>query len=127
MCGLGGGDDGGGERFLVVLGQSPPPHRWWWQPGYGDCLQAAKPGWWHSDLYASNTFFACHDLLYAGWKMEDQSPGMEDGRRRGRQRVRWLRWHHQLNGHEFEQVPGESEGQGSLTCCSPWVAKSRHY
>ena len=29
-------------------------------------------------------------------------------------------WHHQLDGHEFEQTPGDSEGQGSLVCCSPW-------
>ena len=29
-------------------------------------------------------------------------------------------WHHQLNGHKFEQTPGDSEGQGSLTCCSSW-------
>ena len=28
-------------------------------------------------------------------------------------------WHHQLNGHEFEQVLGDGEGQGSLVCCSP--------
>ena len=28
-------------------------------------------------------------------------------------------WHHQLNGHEFEQAPGDGEGQGSLVCCSP--------
>ena len=28
-------------------------------------------------------------------------------------------WHHRLNGHEFEQVPGVSDGQGSLACCSP--------
>ena len=27
---------------------------------------------------------------------------------------------HQLNGHEFEQAPGDGEGQGSLGCCSPW-------
>ena len=27
-------------------------------------------------------------------------------------------WHHQLNGHESEQTPGDSEGQGSLACCS---------
>ena len=27
-------------------------------------------------------------------------------------------WHHRLNGHEFEQTQGESEGQGSLECCS---------
>ena len=28
-------------------------------------------------------------------------------------------WHHQLNGHELEQAPGDGEGQGSLACCSP--------
>ena len=28
-------------------------------------------------------------------------------------------WHHWLNGHEFEQAPGDGEGQGSLVCCSP--------
>ena len=28
-------------------------------------------------------------------------------------------WHHQLNGHVFEQTPGNGEGQGSLVCCSP--------
>ena len=32
-------------------------------------------------------------------------------------------WHHQLDGHEFEQAPGDSEGQGSLACCSPWGCK----
>ena len=29
-------------------------------------------------------------------------------------------WHHQLNGHEFEQTLGDSEGQGSLGDCNPW-------
>ena len=28
-------------------------------------------------------------------------------------------WHYQLDGHEFEQVPGVGDGQGSLACCSP--------
>ena len=32
--------------------------------------------------------------------------------------------HHQLNGHELEQTPGDSGGQGSLACGSSWVAKS---
>ena len=32
-------------------------------------------------------------------------------------------WHHQLNGHESDQAPGGSEGQGSLACCSPWGRK----
>ena len=31
--------------------------------------------------------------------------------------------HHQLNGHEFEQIPGDSEGQGSLACYTPWGCK----
>ena len=31
-----------------------------------------------------------------------------------------LRWHHQCNGHEFEQAPGVDDGRGSLVCCSPW-------
>ena len=32
-------------------------------------------------------------------------------------------WHHQLNGHEFQQAPGDGEGQGSLVVCSPWGHK----
>ena len=32
-------------------------------------------------------------------------------------------WHHQLNGHELEQILGDSGGQGSLVCCSPWGCK----
>ena len=42
---------------------------------------------------------------------------IEGRRRRGQQR---MRWHHQLKGLEFEQALGDGEGQGSLTCCSPW-------
>ena len=32
-------------------------------------------------------------------------------------------WHHQLDGHEFEQAPGVGEGQESLAFCSPWCRK----
>ena len=32
-------------------------------------------------------------------------------------------WYHQLDRHEFEQVAGDGEGQGSLLCCSPWDHK----
>ena len=45
--------------------------------------------------------------------------GMIEGRRkRGQQRM-MVGWHHQLNGPESEQTPGDSEGQGRLACCSP--------
>ena len=32
-------------------------------------------------------------------------------------------WHHQLNGHEFEQALGVGNRPGSLACCSPWGHK----
>ena len=31
-------------------------------------------------------------------------------------------WHHGLDGHEFEQAPGDGDGQGGLACCSQRVA-----
>ena len=33
---------------------------------------------------------------------------------------------HLLNEHEFEQIPGDSEGQGSLASCSPWIHRDGH-
>ena len=45
---------------------------------------------------------------------------IEGGRRRGRQRMRWL---DDIDGHEFEQALGVGDGQGSLACCSPWGCK----
>ena len=35
-------------------------------------------------------------------------------------------WHHRLDGHEFEQALEDSEGQGSLACCSPRDHKESH-
>ena len=34
-----------------------------------------------------------------------------------------VEWHHQLDGHEFEQALEVGDGQGSLVCCSPWGGK----
>ena len=34
-------------------------------------------------------------------------------------------WYHQLNGHEFEQALGDSEGQRNLACCSQWDRRDR--
>jgi len=45
---------------------------------------------------------------------------IESRRRRGQHRIRW--WDG-TTGHEFEQIQGDSEGQGSLACCSPWGHK----
>ena len=48
---------------------------------------------------------------------------IEDRRRRGWQRMKMVGWHHQLNGHEFEQALGVGDRQGSLVCYSPWDRK----
>ena len=39
---------------------------------------------------------------------------------RGMTKEEMVGWHHWLSGREFEQALGDSEGQGSLACCSPW-------
>ena len=48
--------------------------------------------------------------------------GKIEGKRKGWQ-DEMVGWHHRLNRHEFEQTPGDGEGQGSLVCCSPWGHK----
>ena len=47
------------------------------------------------------------------WRQEEK--GMAEDKMVG--------WHHRLNGHEFEQAPGDGDGQESLMCCSPWGRK----
>ena len=43
--------------------------------------------------------------------------------KQGTKEAEMVGWHHQLNGHEFEQALGVGDGQGSLACCSPWGRK----
>ena len=51
-----------------------------------------------------------------------KDPGQEEKWETKDEMVGW----HQLNGHEFEQTLGDSEGQGSLVCCSRWGLRVRH-
>ena len=46
--------------------------------------------------------------------------GKDWGKGKGATENEMVGWHHQLNEHEFEQTPGDSEGQGSVVCCNPW-------
>ena len=56
------------------------------------------------------------------WK--DPDAGKDWGHKeKGTTEDEMVGWHHQLNGHEFQQTQGDSEGQGSLACCSPWGHK----
>ena len=70
-------------------------------------------------------------LQYFGhlmWRADSLEKIQMLGKIEGRMRRGWpdkmaAGWHHQLNGHEFAKTPGDSEGQGSLECCSPWGHK----
>ena len=60
-----------------------------------------------------------------GWHGEGGGRWVQDGEHMytcGRFML-MVRWHHQLNGHEFEQIPGDGVGQGRLVCYSPWGCK----
>ena len=51
--------------------------------------------------------------------------GKTEGRRRRGWQDEMVGWHHQVDGHKFEQAPGVVDGQESLSCCSPWGGGSR--
>ena len=48
------------------------------------------------------------------------------GKKKGATEDEVVGWHHRLNGHEFEQTPGDGEGQGGLACFSPWGRRVGH-
>ena len=50
---------------------------------------------------------------------KDPDAGKDSRQEKGTTEDEMVGWHHRLNGHEFEQTPGGSEGQGGLVCCSP--------
>ena len=49
--------------------------------------------------------------------------GKIEGRRKSGQEDERVGWHHQFNGHEFEEALGVGNRQGNLVCCSPWGHK----
>ena len=64
--------------------------------------------------------YLCHLMQRANLLEKDLDAGKDWGQKEKREAAdEMVGWHHQLNGHEFEQTPGDSEGQGSLACCSP--------
>ena len=54
---------------------------------------------------------------------KDPNAGKDWGQEKRVAEDKMGRWHHWLNGHDSEQTPGDSEGQGTLVCCSPWGHK----
>ena len=57
------------------------------------------------------------------WLIRKYPDAGKDWQEKGTTEDEMVGWHHQLDGHEFEQVPGVGDGQGSLVCCSLWGHK----
>ena len=59
------------------------------------------------------------------WLFEKDPDAGKDGRqvKKGTKEDKMVGWHRWLNGHEFEQTPRNSEGQGTLVCCCPCSCK----
>ena len=87
-------------------------------------LKEISPEYWKDWCWSwnSNTLATwCKELIH--WKRPWCWKRLRAG---GDERVaedEMVRLYHQLNGHEFEQTPGDREGQGSLACCSLWGCK----
>ena len=59
--------------------------------------------------------------------VKDPDAGKDQGQEeKGVTEDEMVGWHHQLNGHEFEQIQGDGEGQGNLACYSPWSQRVGH-
>ena len=59
-------------------------------------------------------------LQYFGHLMQRADSLKKTDTEKGMTEDEMVGWHHQLNGHEFEQTLGIGDGQGGLVCCSPW-------
>ena len=71
--------------------------------------------WWS---WSSNTLATWCELIG-----KDPDAGKDWRQEKGATEDEKIGWHHQLNWHEFQQTPGDSKGQGSLACGSPWGCK----
>ena len=66
-------------------------------------------------------------LIQTANSLEKTDAGKDSGQvEKGVTEDEMVEMHHQPNGHEFEQTPGDTEGQGSLACGSPWSCRVRH-
>ena len=101
------------ESFLdskEIQSVNPKGNQSWIFTGMTDA-EAEAPVLWPPDV--KNWLIRKDPDAGKDWRQEEK--GTTEGEIVG--------WHHQLNGHEFEQGPGFGDGHGSLVCCSPWGCK----
>ena len=98
--------------FIVILNESvnPKGNQSWIFIGRTDA-EAETPIFWPPDV--KNWLIGKDTDAGKDWRQEEK--GMTEDE--------MVEWHHQLDGHEFEQAWGVGDGQGSLACCSSWDHK----
>ena len=77
----------------------------------GTYVEAKAPIFWPPDV--KNWFTGKDPDSGKDWTQEEKRTTEDE----------MVGWHHRLNGHEFEEAPGVSDGQGTLACYSPWGCK----
>jgi len=92
-----------------ILSVNPKGNQPWIFIGRTDA-EAEAPMLWSPDV--KNWLIGKDPDAWKDWRQE-----------KGTTEDKMVGWHHRLDGHEFEQVPGAGDGQGSLVCCSPWGDK----
>ena len=86
---------------------NPKGNKTWILIGRTDA-EAVAPILWPPD--AKNWLIRKDPDARKDWRLEEKGTTEDET----------VGWQHQLNGHEFEQAPGDGEGQRSLACHSPW-------
>ena len=79
------------------------------------------------DCYSEYRYLDCYYLNHYWYSWVNSYHILMLGKIEGRRRRGWQRmivgWHHWFNGHGLGQTVGDGEGQGGLSCCSPWDPK----
>ena len=95
-----------------------------------DCkeIQPVNPKGNQSWLFTGRTYVEAETPILCppdaeNWLIGKDPDAGKDRRQEKGTEDEMVRWHHWLDGHEFEEAPGVADGQGSLVCCSPWRHK----
>ena len=95
-----------------------------------DCreIQAVNPKGYQSWIFIGRTDTEAPILWppdVKNWLLRKDPDAGKDWRQeeKGTTENEMIGWHHRLDAREFEQAPGDGDGQGSLACCSPWGRK----
>ena len=106
-CGV-GGDSWESLGLQEIQPVNPKGYQSWKFIGRSDA-EAETPFHWPPDV--KNWLFGKYPVAGKDWRQEEKDE--------------MVGWHRQPDRHEFEQAPGGGDGQGILTCWSPWVTKSQ--